>query len=73
MAVQIAGDQAARAERSSIERDAAMMRRTSIEPAQKAEAQPAGHVETYEEWLARGGKVKKLVGAGSPDVGRVYG
>lgn len=37
----------------------------------KTEPQPAGRVETIEEFLARGGRVTKLVGAGSANAGQV--
>lgn len=66
---QIVADQARKAD--SVERDAASVRKCQVTPSQKVEAAPAGRVETFEEWLARGGRVTRLVGAGSADVGRV--
>ena len=62
---------AAIARRDAIQRDAAAMRRTSIEPAARDEREPAGQAETVAEFLARGGRVKKLVGAGHANVGQV--
>lgn len=60
---------AKRAERDGIARDAADRRRP---PAPETPApRPAGRVETIEEFLARGGRVTKLVGAGSANVGQV--
>lgn len=60
---------AKRAERDGIAREAADRRRPPAP--ENGPVRAAGRVETVEEWLARGGRVTRLVGAGNANVGEV--